>query len=550
MGKRSFILRYEMLILFCVFSAFNIASHTKASIAEDSQTNPVNLSLPVETNRTRRSIIGVLGLGTSLLSFTTRELQSISQNINILGLSIAYAQHEKKIKDNLLALQQYLEHPSDHYRDVFVEQGKHLNQEINYLVDGLLGQNRFSPDIMAAIRNAAKCHGQKMRKNFEFIFSIIMTGLWVHGEYQRIIENTQGNERYPPSLIFKKYIMDSQMKLTERLDDMLVECQADEGNVSHEMRQILKATSDQSKKSVADSLLEFLENKYDTKRWIVVLLSKKWSKVNKETWDEIFEAFYIDCSKGFHKTTYKSDFAVAVSVDKEGDFSATRTLMDSHFKEFEIPLWTVCIHARSTNKLLRQFWIPILTVTDQLDVESLSVAQTGFENVITVASKGAKYVWLPTSNVCGSSVLVIPRTPIVPKSACSYNPVRAQKSGRLRNLDGQGYLSVKYDSSQEGAYVILEQESRRSPGQTWTFVNNQLRNGFGKCLTAWTSDSWYLYQYDCHHNWPGQKWTRRGLHFRNGYNFCLDGSSRNRYAIQNFCRSGSSFMWQNLDTDC
>jgi hypothetical protein len=93
------------------------------------------------------------------------------------------------------------------------------------------------------------------------------------------------------------------MKLTERLDDMLVECQADEGNVSHEMRQILKATSDQSKKSVADSLLEFLENKYDTKRWIVVLLSKKWSKVNKETWDEIFEAFYIDCSKGFHKTT-------------------------------------------------------------------------------------------------------------------------------------------------------------------------------------------------------------------------------------------------------
>jgi hypothetical protein len=187
MGKRRFILRYEMLILFCVFSAFNIASHTKASIAEDSQTNPVGLSLPVETNRTRRSIIGFLKIGISLISFTvsniretfdngvagkklsshfqkiqneldaqTRELQSISQNINILGLSVAYARNEEKIKGNLLALQQYLEHPSDHYRDVFVEQGKHLNQEINYLVDGLLGQNTLSQDIMAAIRDAAK----------------------------------------------------------------------------------------------------------------------------------------------------------------------------------------------------------------------------------------------------------------------------------------------------------------------------------------------------------------------------------------------------------
>jgi hypothetical protein len=364
------------------------------------------------------------------------------------------------------------------------------------------------------------------------------------------------------------------MKLTERLNDMLVECQADEGNVSHEMRQILEATSGRSTKSVADSLLEFLENKYDTKRWVVVLLSNIWWKPNKETWDttrfadgdEKYGAFWFVCSKGFHKTTYKSDLAVAVSVDKEGDFSATRTLMDSHFKEFENPLWgdddgLGCIYARSTNEHFRQFWVPILTVTDRLDVESLSVEQDSFENVITVASKGAEYVRLPTSAGCPSTfsafststssiALVIPRTPIVPKSACSYNPVRAQKSGRLRNLDGLGYLSVKDDSSQEGAYVILEQESRRSPGQTWTFVNNQLRNGFGKCLTAWKYHSWYLYQYDCHHNWPGQKWTRRGLQILNGYGFCLDGSSRNRYAIQHYCRPWSSFMWHNLDTDC
>ncbi len=49
--------------------------------------------------------------------------------------------------------------------------------------------------------------------------------------------------------------------------------------------------------------------------------------------------------------------------------------MDSHFKEFENPLWDDkglgCIYARSTNEDFRQFWVPILTVTDQLDVESL-----------------------------------------------------------------------------------------------------------------------------------------------------------------------------------
>ena len=162
------------------------------------------------------------------------------------------------------------------------------------------------------------------------------------------------------------------------------------------------------------------------------------------------------------------------------------------------------------------------------------------------------YIYMHSINPLYSYIqtLFIPRIPIVPKSACSYNPVRVQKSGQLRNLDGQGYLSVKDDSSQEGAYVILKQESRRSPGQTWTFVNNQLRNGFGKCLTAWKYHSWYLYQYDCHHNWPGQKWTRRGLQILNGYGFCLDGSSRNRYAIQHYCRPWSSFMWHNLDTDC
>ena len=373
--------------------------------------------------------------------------------------------------------------------------------------------------------------------------------------------------------------MESQNKLTKRLDDMLTECQADEKNVSHEMRGIMEATLGHNKTSLADSLLEFLENKYDTKRWIVVLLSNVWWR--PISWDttrfadaedcgstkfictkQLDVANWIACSKGFHKATYKNDIAVAVSVDGEGNFSETRNLMDIHFKEFEIPLWqdrslqSIRRSCTSPNRdggifsHLRQFWIPVLTA-DPLGVESLSVDQSWFENVITVASKGAEYVRLPTSALCDSTlVLVIPRIPIVPKSVCSYNPVNFQRLGWLRNLDGQGYLSVKGDSSQEGAYVILEHERRNSPGQTWRFVNDQLRNGFGKCLTAWTSRSWYLYQYDCHHNWPGQKWTRKGLQIFNGYGYCLDGSSRNRYAIQDYSSVWPSSMWKNLDTYC
>jgi hypothetical protein len=70
MGKRCLILRWEILILFCVYS--------NASIAEDSQTNPVGLSLPVETNRTRRSlIIDALGIGISLIDLTKTNIREI-----------------------------------------------------------------------------------------------------------------------------------------------------------------------------------------------------------------------------------------------------------------------------------------------------------------------------------------------------------------------------------------------------------------------------------------------------------------------------------------
>jgi hypothetical protein len=102
----------------------------------------------------------------------------ISQNINIIDLSVAYVQSEEKIKGRLLALQQYLEHiPAIIIEKVYW--AKLLSVQIR---DAALAAEA-SLEIIRFYRlyhNVAfgfQCHGQKMRKNFEFIFSIIMTGL-------------------------------------------------------------------------------------------------------------------------------------------------------------------------------------------------------------------------------------------------------------------------------------------------------------------------------------------------------------------------------------
>ena len=57
---------------------------------------------------------------------------------------------------------------------------------------------------------------------------------------------------------FMKFITSSRTKITKRLDDMAIECQADEKNVVKEMRIIMKTQTSRDQKAVADSLLQFL----------------------------------------------------------------------------------------------------------------------------------------------------------------------------------------------------------------------------------------------------------------------------------------------------
>ncbi len=79
------------------------------------------------------------------------ELKTINREIKLTGVLMGYSQHEEKIKQSLLALHQYLEQPDESNRNIFMREAAHLTSSISVIVDGLLGQNAFNPDIMAVM---------------------------------------------------------------------------------------------------------------------------------------------------------------------------------------------------------------------------------------------------------------------------------------------------------------------------------------------------------------------------------------------------------------
>jgi hypothetical protein len=109
-----------------------------------------------EDNMDQREIIDHFERIQMELEQQKEELRSINREIQKLGLSIIYSEHEEKIKDSLWTLRDYLANPNVRHLNRFTEKASHLDQSIRILVDGLLGQHSFSPDIMAVIRDVAK----------------------------------------------------------------------------------------------------------------------------------------------------------------------------------------------------------------------------------------------------------------------------------------------------------------------------------------------------------------------------------------------------------
>jgi hypothetical protein len=352
---------------------------------------------------------------------------------------------------------------------------------------------------------------------------------------------------------------------------MVIKCQADERNVSDEMRQIMKATLTPGKQNMANALLNFLEEKYDTKMWIV-LVEKK-GKI--ATW-----------TAGFHQALVRSDVAFAISVDpREMSFPGFKKLSDTSLKYFQFPVWCSpdrcsCSSSVEIEKYLNRFLIP-LRANSEVEMKILAFADDdmGWQELIFVFSKDlANYtgkVWIHTNKGknCNHWVFVIATRPAItfnPSSPstsplrnqieCSYDTDQAaQDYGPLRNERTQSYLSVQGDSSEKGASIILDREWRNSSGQRWKLVDGQLKNEFGKCLTLWRNkaSNWhrYLFQYNCDLNQPEQKWDSKGLQIINDGKYCLGFDEKVHqdpmfvYGVR-ACDLSPSFIWYNRDTDC
>ncbi len=376
---------------------------------------------------------------------------------------------------------------------------------------------------------------------------------------------------------FKKYIDTSLLKLEKRLDDMATECQADETNVSHEMRQIMKATLTPDRQTVADSLIEFLGDKYDTKMWIVMVQEKSF-------WENSV------LSGGFHHASVQNVVAYAISIDHRVlamNFSELLNSIDLHLKPFVIPAWCSpercwCYNSFEIADYLNRFLIPV-RAKSEVKTEMLVFAEMGWQNLI-IAISDEDQTTNPesiisthsneTKDKCHHWAIVIPTKPAISfnpspspsrlrnQIECSYDLDRvAQEYGPLRNERARAYLSVQGDSKEEGVAIILDREWRNSSGQKWKLVDGQLRNGFGKCLTLRSSLNkffglfHYLYQYNCDLNQPEQKWDVEGLQITNDRTYCLGFPGKVHQETMfvrgvYFCDLSPSFIWYNWDTDC
>ncbi len=116
---------------------------------------------------------------------------------------------------------------------------------------------------------------------------------------------------------FKTPIMISSRTLLKRLDEEVSLCRTDERNVTTEMKHLMLAETKKKLWNVttmANALLRFLKDKYDTKNWVVGIVV--WNSTNK---DEI--KFPLG-NRSFHTANSINNgsilFAAAISVGRKG----------------------------------------------------------------------------------------------------------------------------------------------------------------------------------------------------------------------------------------
>lgn len=361
---------------------------------------------------------------------------------------------------------------------------------------------------------------------------------------------------------FENKTVKSLDDVSKRLENFLVNCRRDESNVKKEMIEmidIIKKQLQPSKTAVAKGLLSFLEDKYDTKMWIVIVRHVTGHFIREE---------------GFHKVQVGDIIALAISVSR-ADANDLGKLASHFLTNFELPKKTTRMqnilddinpnaYPLAVKEYVNRYLESMRTRVDAatLIISSNTPKEEKINSYVIEASKGAPYV---TRNQTKYSLLVV-IVPVKPsvmfnssftaalnsitdeQNQCRWNS-EIQHSGPLRNYNKDLYLSTD-----KRGYTIVNYW-KNSSSQRWRFVDNQLRNDNGKCLTAWAKSSWYLYEDDCHNNWPGQTWTLNGLQIINGYNLCfVQLQYYKHYMVQDGCslvdNEQRSELWLDFHTDC
>ena len=346
--------------------------------------------------------------------------------------------------------------------------------------------------------------------------------------------------------------------LWKRLEEEVLQCRTDERNVTSEMLRILQTKSKLNRADLTNHLLGLLEDKYDTKKWIVVVIN--------ETVASDDQMQHIE-STGFHTAANNGLFALAISVADPADSPELYKLKSRTFDNFfkfpfnkdpstvsESPRWDLNDIFYYTNRYLT----PLRAATD---VETLVVRtpctllekNVHLMQFVTIkSSTELGKVYLTNNGVCANYlVMAVIKTSTdddnqqMEHSKCYTSD---SQGNLLRNEVVQNYLTVKDDSILK-SYVVMK-DKKDSKAQRWRFVNLTVRSDSGKCLTAENGGigSDVLAQ-DCVTPLSEkQKWTRHGLQIVNGFNNCL--KEERGKVIQDDCKYIPPYLWYDWDVDC
>ena len=362
--------------------------------------------------------------------------------------------------------------------------------------------------------------------------------------------------------------------------------------VKDEMRQVItNLPVDKRNIGVAHTILNTLEDKYDDKKWLVLVISEKEAQ-SKGTMERVL-------SGGFHTVSVEGLFAAAVAIDRDAIDPITRKKFQHRAHNYHFPIktidkmkdrpdlgfnWKYLESAEDVYQNFNRYLSPMWMWTNELmEIETVAITTScgnhrriDILDYMTTAASRDGFTWAVhfENDDCSDRLVVAVLVPTATRhlsphkilTKCYFRELLGAGLSRvLRNEFSQAYLSVQDNLDNRGANRIIDNKWMDSIGQKWQFVSfflygryqvTQLRNGNNKCLTAYKRQSQELYQEDCYLGYsPGQTWEWRGLQIVNGFELCLTleesiANSSIVHDIQARCESTPPFFWYNWAADC